>query len=118
MALVTINGNAIADPSGIKVGKFIISKAQRAASGKMNMEIVARKRSVELEWQKIATTDLDTILDELDTATFHTVAFPDPQGAGGTLTITAYVGDIAYNRWYSVGGVAYWSDVRIALIEQ
>lgn len=116
MALVTINGRAIADPSDIEVGQYRISKAERTAAGKMMMEIIAIKRSVTLKYNLIAETNLKVILDELESRTFHSLTYPDPQS--GSKTITVYVGDIKENAWQTVGGVRYWRDVSIGLVEQ
>ncbi|AVX31796.1 hypothetical protein CTH_2253 [Carboxydocella thermautotrophica] len=118
MALVTINGRAIADPSDIEVGQYRISKAERTAAGKMMMEIIAIKRSVTLKYNLISEAALKTILDELESKTFHTLTYPDPQGSGGAKTITVYVGDIKESAWQTVGGVRYWRDVSIGLVEQ
>ncbi len=118
MALVTLNGIAIADPSKLELGIFRLTKASRSANGTMNMEIIAIKRQVSLQWEKIKASELKTILDLLDAATFHTLVYPDPQGTGGTKTITAYVGDITESAWYMVGAERYWENVRVGLIER
>lgn len=118
MALVTINGQPIADPTGVQVGQFRLTKATRTASGRMAMEIIAIKRKLELEWDKIAEPDLKFVLNLLEGQTFHQVAYPDPQGAAGELTITTYVGDINKRTWHRVGGIRHWEQVRIGLIER
>ena len=116
--LVTIDSTPIVNPNKIDVGKFNLTKAARAADGTMNMEIIATKRNLALEWAMISSSDLKTILDLLDVGIFHTVVFPDPQEAGGTISISAYVGDINEGVWHTKGGVRYWQKVRIGLIER
>ncbi|MBE3590013.1 MAG: hypothetical protein IMW98_04200 [Firmicutes bacterium] len=116
MALITIAGTPIVDPSEIKLGYFDLTKSSRTASGRMVMEIVATKRRLDLTWQKIADADLQAILDVIAAhKPFFVVTFPVP---GGTASMTAYVGDINTGLWYTVGGVRWWQDVSFALIEQ
>lgn len=116
--MITIGGQLIANPSGVELGKFNITKSSRSASGIMNMEIIAKKRKVDLSWDKIAEPDLKQILDLLDSRTFHELTYPDPQGPGGTGIITAYVGDISTRTWHRVNGVRYWDNVSLPLIER
>lgn len=114
---VLINGVQIKTPTELKVGVFRLSKAERLASGKMAMEVIAIKRRLDMRWEIIADSDLRTILDILKGKVFHTVQYPDPQN-GETATITAYVGDINQAAWQKIAGTRYWKDVSLALIEQ
>ncbi|WDU82267.1 DUF6711 family protein [Caloramator sp. Dgby_cultured_2] len=113
---MTINGITIKTPTDLKVGVFRITKSERTASGKMMMEIIAVKRRLDLRWEIISDTDLQTILNVLESKVFHTVVYPDPQ-KGENATITAYVGDINMEAWQKIGN-RYWREVSIALIEQ
>ncbi len=118
-ALITINGQEITpNPDKVPLGKFIISNAQRNAKGKMLMDIIERKRQISLEWGLIGESNLRVILDLLDSAVFHTVTYPDPQGTNGVRTMSAYVGDTQMDTWHRVQGIRYYKDVKIALIEQ
>ncbi|MFZ5816305.1 MAG: hypothetical protein ACOY93_13575 [Bacillota bacterium] len=116
--MVTLNGVQLPNPSAVEIGKFNITKAGRTASGLMTMEIIARKRSVTLQYSHLSEPDLKSILDQLDSRTFHTLTYPDPQGADGTNTITVYLGDLAYRPFRRVNGVWWWADVSIPLIER
>lgn len=116
--MITINGVTIASPTTLERGKFRVSRAERTASGAMQLEIVAIKHRLDLTWAKLADADYRVILDLLEAAAFHTVVYPDPQLAGGTRSIRAYVGDITDAAWHTVGGVRWWDHVRLALIEQ
>lgn len=112
-----IDGITIATPTELKVGVFRLSKAERTASGKMMMEIIAVKRRLDCKWALIKDTDLKQIMDLLDAKVFHTVTYPDPQ-TGETATITAYVGDINMNAFRRIGNSRYYADVSLSLIEQ
>lgn len=112
-----IDGVPIKTPTELKVGIYRLSKAERTASGKMVMEVIAIKRRLDLTWEIIADDDLSTILDVLESKVFHTVTYPDPQ-SGESHTITAYVGDITQEAFQRRAGKRFWRNVSIALIEQ
>ena len=114
--MVWLNGVLIAEPSKIDIGIHRISRAERAASGRMSMEIVAIKRALSLEYELIAGSSLNTIITALEAATFHTLRYPDAQGVERTITV--YTGDIAMSVWYISGGVRQYKGVKIGLIEQ
>ena len=117
--MITINGQSIATPSDMELGVFRISKAERTMTGKMVMEVIAIKRKVDLKWNFITEASLKQLLDILETATFHTLVYPDPQPIGGQRTMTVYPGDIKQGR-FIVGdaGIRFWTDVTLGLIEQ
>jgi len=112
-----IDGVKIKTPTELKVGIFRLSKAERLASGKMIMDIIAIKRRLDLSWEIIEDSELQTILNTLDTKVFHEVSYPDPQN-GESHTITAYVGDINQQIFQQRGGKRYWQKVSMSLIEQ
>ena len=114
--MIWLNGVQIAEPSKLDIGVHRISRAERTSSGKMVMDIIAIKRAITLEYELIAGPAQEAILNNLESKTFHTLRYPDPQG--GEKTITVYTGDITESAWYTVGGVRYWQGVRIGLIEQ
>lgn len=119
MGLLVINGQAVTpNPSNIDLGKFTLSKSGRAASGLMLMDIIAYKDSMTATWDMIPDADLGRILQNLRSKTFHSVEYPDAQAPGGRRTMTAYVGDIEMGLWHRVGGVRYWTNVSIPLIER
>lgn len=112
-----IDGVTIKTPTELKVGVFRLSKAERTASGKMVMEIIAIKRRLDCKWSIIKGSDLKRILDLLDSKVFHTVTYPDPK-TGENHTITCYVGDINMTVSQIINADRYYTDVSIALIEQ
>ncbi len=114
--MVTLNGVQLPNPSAVEVGRFNLSKSGRSASGLMNMEIIAKKRTVAIRFSHLADSDLRMILDQLDSRTFHTLTYTDPQA--GPTTITVYVGDVAYKPWRRVNESWWWSDVSVPLIER
>ena len=127
MATLVLDGVNIAQPggpgasggAGVEVGTFRLSKSSRAADGTMAFELIAIKHQVTLSWDKIIESDLATILNQLDTSSFHSLTYPDPQGTNGSSTITVYCGDIKQRAWYrDASGHRWWDSVSITLIEQ
>lgn len=116
--MVTIDGQQIPSPSSLELGKFKLSKGGRTASGLMVMDIIARKRKIELQWSHITDSALKGILDLLESKTFYQVTYPDPQGVNGQATMEAYSGDVSMGLWHTRGGVRYWQSAKISLIER
>lgn len=116
MADIYIAGIKVACPADVKVGRFDLVKARRAASGLMRMEYVATKRRVDVVWRYIPDADLQAILNLLAAnKPFFTLEYPD---AGGQQTMTCYAGDINTSLWHTINGVRRWSEVSISFIEQ
>lgn len=117
MALVTVDGHPLPNPSEIERGSFdIADNAERTADGTMVMDIVATKRKITLSYNMIADGDYATIRAlKRPGRVFYSVTFPGP---GGNETMTAYFGDITDRAWHTIGGVRWWQDVQISLIER
>lgn len=116
MALIQIAGVDMPAPAELKIGRYDLTKAERTASGKMVMEIIATKRRVDVTWKMLKDQDLKLIIDTITAnKPFFSFTYPD---AGGQQTMRCYAGDINTTLWYTVGGIRYWSEVTIAFIEQ
>ena len=116
MADIYIAGIKVASPADVKVGRFDLVKARRAASGRMKMEYIATKRRVDVTWTYLPDPELEKILDILAAnKPFFVLEYPD---AGGTKTMTCYAGDIDTSLWHTMNGMRYWKEVSIAFIEQ
>ena len=114
--MLRIAGVKAPNPAETKVSRFDLSKSQRAASGKMVMEIIATKRRVDVTWKMLKDSDLETILDTIAAnKPFFPLEYPD---AGGTQTMMCYTGDITTSLWHTINGVRYWDEVSIPFIEQ
>lgn len=91
--ILKVNGVYIPDPSKLQWGLQSVSKsdAGRDMKGKMHVNLVTRKRKLELEW---AGVDFDTtaeILNAVHPETFR-VTYWDAQ-KNRNITKTFYVGD-------------------------
>lgn len=98
------------------MGRFDLTKSGRTASGEMVMDLIATKRRVDVTWRMVPDDQLAQFLDAINAnKPFFTVTYPD---VGGQQTMTCYVGDISTSLWYTVSGVRYWQEVRMAFIER
>ena len=114
--MIWIAGVKMANPAGVTVGRFDLTQSERAASGKMKMQIIATKRRVDVTWKHLPDSELKTILDTITARKpFFPLTYPD---AGEDLTMTCYAGDIVTSLWHTIGGIRYWEEVSIAFIEQ
>lgn len=114
-----INGTPIKKPAQFSIERYNITKAGRVASGKMMLELVAKKRKFLLQYEHLSGTDLDEILALIDTdEMFFELEY---QENGVTKRAICYAGHIPSQ--YLRGGdetspLWYWKDVDFDLIEQ
>ena len=114
--MLKIAGVTVKTPSELKVGRFDITKSNRAASGKMMMELIATKRRGDVVWKMLPDSDLKLIIDTITAnKPFFSLEYPD---VGGAKTMTCYAGDIVTSLWHTKNGVRFWEEVSIGFIEQ
>jgi len=91
--ILKVNGVFIPDPSKLQWGiqSVSASNAGRSMDGKMHVELVTRKRKLELEWAGIDFAATAEILTAVKPETFD-VTFWDAE-ENKNLTKTFYVGD-------------------------
>jgi len=113
--IIKLNGTAIKNPTSFEVEKYKLTKAGRVASGKMTMDVIAKKRKFSLSYEVLSGKHLKTITDILysDDA-FFTLEYEEN---GEMQSVTVYVGAIKAQR-FRTDGVWYWKNVEFALIEQ
>lgn len=113
---MSLNGITIANPQKFEQEWYKITKAGRLANGDMTMDVVAQKRKFNLTYTAITGSDIDTILDILDTATaFFTFVYPERDGTSGSATV--YAGAIK-GTFLRNTGTRLFADVSFSLIEQ
>lgn len=91
--ILKVNGVFIPDPAKLQWGiqSVSASNAGRSMDGKMHVELVTRKRKLELEWAGIDFAATAEILNAVKPETFD-VTFWDAE-ENKNLTRTFYVGD-------------------------
>jgi len=114
-----INGVKIKTPHDMTIERYNLTKAGRTADGRMHMDLISKKRRLEITYEVLTESELNHILDLLDTNDmFFTV---DYQEGNSIKTMTAYVGAIPsklFRREKQHLGQWVWTDVSFNLIEQ
>lgn len=114
---IRINGVKIKQPKKPGLSHYNLTKSGRLASGKMTMDLVAKKKKLFLEYEVISGADVEQILGLIDTdQMFFTVSYIEN---GKQRSFTGYVGEI--NRTLHRGGGNngwYWTDASFNIIEQ
>lgn len=117
MPRVKINGVEIKPllPENLAVERYNLTKSGRVASGKMVMDIIAKKRRLELNYPVLSGTEFQQILDLIDGYDpFFTVEWLDH---GGWHSAVCYAGAIPQTFYRGNMGY-YYKDIKFALIEQ
>lgn len=91
--ILKVNGVFIPDPSEMQWGEQSVSSsnAGRDMSGKMHVELVTRKRKLELKWSGIDFATTSEVLKAVEPETFQVTFFDFKENKN--VTKTFYVGD-------------------------
>lgn len=110
--IVSVNGVAIKTPTSFDIEEYDLTKSGRVASGKMTMEIIARKLRFNFAYDILTQADVEKIMAATRTSGgFFPLVYMD-----GCTQKTAIVYRGAVKRKYFRRG--FWKDVNFALIEQ
>lgn len=115
MALLVINGVSVQTPKIYNPGHMDITNAERNAQGDMLIDLISRKRKLELEWVNISDIEVRKIMNAIDPITFN-VKYYDPQY--GITTRTFYKGDRTLGMYMFNDGEPIYSSFKVNLIEQ
>lgn len=108
---------ALPAPVQISVSDEIIwssNTGRSTNSGKMVGDVVAEKKTVDIEWGVLTATEMKTISNNLKSG-FHPVSFYDN---GEMLTITSYRGTLKKEYLGMIGGVHYYKSASVSIIQQ
>lgn len=112
---LTINGQNIPVPSRFTISHYKLSKAGRVASGKMMMDIIARKKTFSFQYEVLNGANIKVLLSLLDTNEAF-VEFTYRDDDEEIKTATVYPGAISRDAFRS--SPWYWKNVQFDLIEQ
>lgn len=113
--MIKINGTQIKTPHKALLNRYNLTKSGRVASGKMKMDLVAKKRTLDITYSIISGAEMKKILDLIDTnEMMFTVEYDIPDGKG---KMTCYVGAIP-TEYFRRGSGWYWKNVSFSLIEE
>ena len=114
--MIKVNGVDIATPKVFEVSiSDLDGESNRNANGDLIRDRIAVKRKINLEWQPLSQSEMQTLLNAVSSV-FFTVNFPDPQL--GLITKTMYVGDRTAPAYQYVNGELKWSGLKMNFIEQ
>jgi hypothetical protein len=116
MAICIIDGVAVKEPpAGLSIEKYNLTKSGRVATGKMTLEIIAKKKKFNFEYPIMSGADFDRISAIVDgTKGFFSFQYDEN---GNQKTAIVYGGAIKATKSRSISGY-YWKDISFALIEQ
>jgi len=114
-----INGVKIKEPppGGFSISHYNLTKSGRVSSGKMTMELVAKKRKFFFKYPVISAVDKNLIMSLIDgTDMFFTLEYIED---GVQKSAVVYVGEIK-REGFRAGGLSgwYWKNFEFDLIEQ
>lgn len=110
-----LDGKRIKTPQEFSISKFNLTKSGRVASGKMTMELIAKKRKFFFTYEVLSGKDLDTILSVIDSnKMFFKIQYTENNVIKNA---TVYVGEISQEKFRTHMGW-YWKNVTFNLIEQ
>jgi hypothetical protein len=113
--IIKLNGTTIKNPLDFSTSRYNLTKSGRVASGKMTMELIAKKRKFFFTYEVLSGADLDLILGIIDTdAMFFDITYVENNV---TKSAKVYVGEIKYDKFRTDKGW-YWKNVTFNLIEQ
>ena len=118
MAILTINGVAVATPKtlSVTISDLSSSESGRTLAGKMQKDVIAKKITLDLEWPCLEWDDASNLLTEIEKNVFMSVRYPDPKEK--YVTKIMYVGDRKAPALSLVNGKEKWEGISFTLIEQ
>ena len=111
MAMLTLNGAALPDPSALSVElQDALLSARRTLSG------AAVKRRVRCYWAHMPAAQLAAMLSALAGSAVATLSYPDPL-TGQSRAMQAYCGERSVGLARQSGGETVWTGVEIIFME-
>lgn len=116
MAVLKVNGSAVAAPSEMRVELVNVgSDGQRSVSGRLAVDRVAVKRRVRLKWAVLTSEQMGALIEAMEEIFFEVVC-PDP--ASGARAMTCRCADRAMGVLRIVGDEPIWTDVEMVWEER
>lgn len=115
-ATITANGVTLPSPEEIGTSEEIIwsSNTGRSTTGLMIGDVVAEKRTLNIRWGVLTAAEYDTVRANIRSG-FHPFTLTVD---GVSATITSYRGAITATMLGTYGGVTYYRDAAVSVIQQ
>lgn len=114
--VIKAGSTTLPSPIGITASDEIIwsSNTGRSSSGKMIGDVIAEKQTFNITWGVLTKGQRDTIRNALSSG-FHPFSVIED---GSTSTIEAYRSTITYDYIGTHGGVSYYKNMQVSVIQQ
>jgi hypothetical protein len=113
--MIKLDETVIKEPTDMDFEWYRLTKSGRLASGRMTMELIAKKRKFLFSYEVLSGTDLDTVLSFIfGDANFFKLTYSFNGKLGEAVV---YAGSIKAKK-FRVDGIWYWKNVTFDLIEQ
>ena len=118
MAILTIDGVVVHDPSSFQVDIMDLSSEEtgRLLNGSASKDIVAIKRKLTMSWNTLTWTQCSHLLKQVKNKPSFHVIYPDPED-GIYMDRIFYVGDRTSPAVRIVDGSEYWNGVSFDFVE-
>lgn len=114
---IRVNGVLIKQPKNPSLSDYNLTKSGRTASGRMTMDLVAKKKKLYLDYEVLSGAEVELIMSLINgKKMFFNVSYMENNIAKG---FRAYVGEVkrTVHRSDRIGGW-YWTDISFNFIEQ
>lgn len=116
MELLSINGKSFDNFVDYKVSYPKITKGDRDAKGLLHLDLVAKKKKLQLKWGVLTQAEATALLNKFDELTTFDCTFMNPR-TGGKDTIKAYCSDPEITLLLIQGDKVYYKDFALNIIE-
>ena len=113
-----INSKSIKAPTELTCSNEVLDKSERTMDGTMVVDVIGRKRKVEVSWKYLSKEDMGLLTSETKSGSFVTIDYNGPE-TGNLTSMTARPQDLTCQPRYDwVKGTIMWASVSIAFVER
>lgn len=114
--MLKINGTAFDNFTDYKVSYPKITEGDRDSTGLLHIDLVARKKKLQLKWGILTQAEATALLNKFDELTTFDCTFLNPR-TGKDYTIKAYCSDPTITLLFMQDGTPYYKDFELNIIE-
>ena len=113
-----INSKTIKAPTELTCSNEVLDKSERTMDGTMVVDVIGRKRKVEVSWKYLTKEDMGLLTSETKSGSFVTIDYNDPETGNLTSMTARPQGLTCQPRYDWVKGKIMWASVSIAFVER
>ena len=118
MVFFKINNQPTSPPKEVNVSYEILDKTERTLNGTMVVDIIGKKKKVEINWNYLSKEDMVIINDEISAASFLDISYIN-NSTGELDNLTVKVKDFNYSTGYDwVHDKVIWKNVTLSVMEK